>query len=89
MGVGLSCPWRGFRAFSPLMLPAGQTFERLLLVGIVAHFFIQIFYMVGGTLNLVPLTGITLPFLSLGGTSVLINLTEIGMALALMQRVSD
>jgi len=71
------------------MLPAAQVFERLLLVGITAHLFIQVFYMVGGTLNLVPLTGITLPFLSLGGTSVLVNLTEIGIALALMQRVSE
>ncbi len=69
-------------------LPAGQMFERLLLVGIAAHLFIQAFYMVGGTLNVVPLTGITLPFLSLGGTAVLVNLSEVGVALALMQRVS-
>lgn len=70
------------------LLPPGQIFERLLLVGVTAHLFIQVFYMVGGTLNLVPVTGITVPFLSLGGTSVLINLTEIGIALGLLQRVA-
>jgi cell division protein FtsW (lipid II flippase) len=69
------------------LLPEAQVFERLLLVGIVIHLFIQVFYMVGGTLNLVPVTGITIPFLSLGGTALLVNLTEIGIALALMQRV--
>jgi cell division protein FtsW (lipid II flippase) len=69
------------------LLPEAQVFERLLLVGIVIHLFIQVFYMVGGTLNLVPVTGITIPFLSLGGTALLVNMTEIGIALALMQRL--
>ncbi|MFM8321344.1 MAG: FtsW/RodA/SpoVE family cell cycle protein [Chloroflexota bacterium] len=68
-------------------LPAAQVFERLLLVGCVAHLFIQVFYMVGGTLNLVPVTGITVPFLSLGGTALLVNLVETGLALGLLQRV--
>lgn len=72
-----------------VLLPPGQLFERLLLVGVAAHLFIQVFYMVAGTLNVVPLTGITLPFLSLGGTALLVNLSEMGVALALMQRVAE
>jgi cell division protein FtsW len=56
-------------------------------VGIVIHLFIQVFYMAAGTLNLLPVTGITIPFLSQGGTALLMNMTEMGMALALMQRV--
>lgn len=69
------------------LLPEGQVFERLLLVGITIHLFIQVFYMVGGTLNLVPVTGITVPFMSLGGTALLVNMAEIGIVLALIQRV--
>lgn len=69
------------------LLPEAQVFERLLLVGIAVHLFIQVFYMVGGTLNLVPVTGITIPFMSLGGTALLVNLSEVGIVLALMQRV--
>ena len=44
-----------------LMLPAEQVFERLLVVGICLHFFVQVLIMVGGTLNLLPVTGVTIP----------------------------
>ncbi len=70
-----------------LMLPRAQTFERLLLIGIAIHFFTQVFIMIGGTLNLIPMTGVTLPFLSLGGSALMTNLAEIGIALGLAQRL--
>jgi cell division protein FtsW (lipid II flippase) len=70
-----------------LLLPAEQVFERLLLIGICIHLFIQVFIMVGGTLNLLPMTGVTIPFLSQGGMALLVNLTEIGLALSLSQRL--
>lgn len=70
-----------------IQIPRSQVFERLLLVGIGVHFFTQVFVMVGGTLNLVPLTGVTIPFLSQGGSALLINLFEIGLVLAILQRV--
>jgi cell division protein FtsW len=69
------------------MLPAGQVFERLLLVGIAGHLFAQVFVMVGGTVNLLPVTGVTVPFLSQGGMALLINLTEVGFVLTLSQRL--
>ncbi len=72
-----------------LLLPKAQVFERLLLTGIGVHFFAQAFIMAGGTFNLFPLTGVTLPFLSLGGMALLVNLFEIGMVLALAQRVQN
>jgi cell division protein FtsW (lipid II flippase) len=53
---------RIFRAV--IILPSGQIFERLLMVGIGAHLFTQVFVMAGGTLNLFPVTGVTVPFLS-------------------------
>ena len=69
------------------LLPLEQTFERLLLTGIAFHLFIQMLIMVGATVNLLPVTGITIPFLSQGGTAVLINLAEIGIALALARQL--
>ena len=70
-----------------LLLPRGQVFERLVLVGIGVHFFAQAFIMAGGTLDLIPLTGVTLPFLSQGGVALMVNLAEIGIVLALVMRV--
>ena len=70
-----------------LLLPAAQVFERLLLIGIGVHFFTQAFVMAGGTFNLFPLTGVTLPFLSLGGVSLMVNLIEVGLVLSIMQRI--
>ncbi len=67
-------------------LPRAQVFERLLVVGIGLHLFTQMFIMVGGTLNLLPLTGITVPFLSQGGVALLVNLLEIALVLTLAQR---
>jgi cell division protein FtsW (lipid II flippase) len=70
-----------------MMLPRGQVFERLLLIGIGIHLFTQVFVMVGGTLNVIPLTGVTIPFLSQGGAALMINLMEIGIVLAVAQRL--
>ena len=70
-----------------LLLPSEEVFERLLLTGICIHFFIQVFVMVGGTLNLLPLTGVTIPFLSQGGMALLVNLTEIGLVLSAVRRL--
>jgi cell division protein FtsW (lipid II flippase) len=70
-----------------VLLPREQTFERMLLTGIAFHLFIQMFIMVAGTLNLLPMTGITIPFLSLGGMALAINLAEVGIALALSRRL--
>ncbi len=70
-----------------LLLPSGQLFERLLVIGICIHFAVQVIIMVGGTLNLLPMTGVTIPFLSQGGMALLVNLTEIGLVLAIAQRL--
>jgi cell division protein FtsW (lipid II flippase) len=70
-----------------VLLPREQTFERMLLTGIALHLFIQVLIMVGGTLNLLPVTGVTIPFLSEGGVALAINLAEVGIALALARRL--
>jgi cell division protein FtsW (lipid II flippase) len=70
-----------------LLLPPGQVFERLLCIGIGFQLFSQVFIMVGGTLNLFPLTGLTVPFLSQGGAALLVYMLEVGILLAMVQRL--
>lgn len=61
-------------------------FLQLILVGVAGYFFVQIFINLGGVLGLIPITGVTLPFLSYGGSSVLASSIMIGLALAAIRR---
>ncbi|GGN93406.1 FtsW/RodA/SpoVE family cell cycle protein [Saccharibacillus kuerlensis] len=54
-----------------------------IIVGIVAMFMYQIFENIGMFMGLMPLTGVTLPFISYGGTSLLINMACIGVVLSI------
>ncbi|NJO84522.1 MAG: FtsW/RodA/SpoVE family cell cycle protein [Blastochloris sp.] len=56
-------------------------FEQLLAVGLTTILAMQTFIIIGGNLRLIPLTGITLPFISYGGSSVLMNFLIIGLLL--------
>jgi cell division protein FtsW (lipid II flippase) len=60
---------RGFR----IALLAQDGFSKLLAIGLTFGFALQTFIIVGGVLRIVPLTGITLPFVSYGGSSVVAN----------------
>jgi len=54
-----------------------------IITGIVAMFVFQIFQNIGMFLQILPLTGITLPFISYGGSSLIINMMSIGLALSI------
>jgi cell division protein FtsW (lipid II flippase) len=56
-------------------------FEQLMAVGLTTILAVQTFIIIGGNLRLIPLTGITLPFVSYGGSSVLMNFLIIGLLL--------
>jgi cell division protein FtsW (lipid II flippase) len=67
-------------------LVAQDGFSKLLAVGLVFGFALQTFIIVGGVLRLVPLTGITLPFVSYGGSSVLSNFVTLALLLLVSNR---
>ncbi|MBA2294417.1 MAG: FtsW/RodA/SpoVE family cell cycle protein [Actinobacteria bacterium] len=66
-------------------LIAHDGFSKLLAAGLAFGFALQTFIIVGGVLRLVPLTGITLPFVSYGGSSIVSNF----LMLALLMLVSN
>jgi cell division protein FtsW (lipid II flippase) len=73
--------YRGFR----VAVRARDDFSRLLSTGLISIFALQAFLIIGGVTKLIPLTGITLPFVSYGGSSIVANF----VLLALLLRLSD
>lgn len=60
---------------------APDTFGRLLAIGITASITVQAIINISAMIGLVPLTGVTLPFISSGGTSLVISFVQIGILL--------
>jgi cell division protein FtsW (lipid II flippase) len=83
-GVILICLLVAARGFKIAML-ATDGFSKLLAAGLTAVFALQVFVIVGGVTRVIPLTGVTLPFVSYGGSSILANF----VLLALLLIVSD
>jgi cell division protein FtsW (lipid II flippase) len=72
---------RGFKT----AIIAGDGFSKLLAAGLTAVFAIQAFVIIGGVTRVIPLTGVTLPFVSYGGSSIVANF----VLLALLLLISD
>jgi cell division protein FtsW (lipid II flippase) len=73
---------RGFK--TAVMAPDG--FSKLLAAGLTAVFALQAFVIIGGVTKVIPLTGVTLPFVSYGGSSVVANLILIALLLLVSDR---
>lgn len=56
-----------------------HAFYRLVIIGIASVFAIQTFIIIGGVIKLIPLTGITTPFMSAGGSSIVVSMGMIGL----------
>lgn len=64
---------------------AADLYGALLVVGIMAHISIQVVLNIAVVTNTIPNTGISLPFVSYGGTSILFLLSEMGLALSVVK----
>lgn len=60
---------------------APDNFSRLLTIGIISWIIIQTFINIGSMLNLLPMTGVPLPFISYGGSSLMVLLASVGIVL--------
>ena len=68
-------------------LNANDLFGSLICVGVFAHIAVQVILNIAVVTNAVPSTGVPLPFISYGGTSVSILLAEIGIVLSVSNQM--
>jgi cell division protein FtsW len=78
IGLFAAFAWRGFY----IATHSQDKFSSLLVMGIIAHVIIQVILNICVVTNTIPSTGISLPFFSYGGTSLIILLCEMGLVLA-------
>ncbi|NLE21639.1 MAG: FtsW/RodA/SpoVE family cell cycle protein, partial [Actinobacteria bacterium] len=76
--------WRGFR----IAVYATDGFSKLLAAGLATAFALQTFIIIGGVTRVIPLTGITLPFVSYGGSSITANLMLVALLLMVSNRTN-
>jgi rod shape determining protein RodA len=82
LGLYLLVLWRGLR----VVTVARDLFSAIVAGGIVIALLFQIFVNVGMTMGIAPITGIPLPFVSVGGSSLIANLAAMGVLLAIHAR---
>ncbi|MCL2002504.1 MAG: putative lipid II flippase FtsW [Oscillospiraceae bacterium] len=70
-----------------IALNARDTFGRLLVAGVTVRLAIQTFLNVAVVTNLIPVTGISMPFFSYGGSSLVIQMVEMGIVLAVSRQI--
>ena len=68
---------------------ASDEFDRLLAVGVMSMFVFQVFQSAGMTMGMMPVTGIPMPFVSYGGSSMLTSMIAIGLILGVYRRRFD
>ena len=66
---------------------APDMYSSLVVTGIFAHISLQVILNVCVVTNLIPTTGITLPFISYGGTSIIFLMIEMGIALGISRKI--
>jgi cell division protein FtsW (lipid II flippase) len=71
------------RGMRTAILQRGQPFQTLMAVGLSTLIAVQSLLIMGGVIRLLPLTGVTLPFVSYGGSSLLASFVMLGLLLRL------
>jgi len=84
LGLAAVVVFRGLR----IAALARDDFSALLAVGLSASLGLQTLIIIGGNTKLVPLTGITLPFVSYGGSSVVASFIMVGLLLSISHRTA-
>ncbi|HEY7792986.1 MAG TPA: rod shape-determining protein RodA [Gaiellaceae bacterium] len=82
LGLYLLVVWRGLRVITI----ARDAYGAIVAGGIVVAFLFQVFVNVGMTMGIAPVTGIPLPFVTVGGSSMASNLFAVGVLLAIHAR---
>lgn len=77
--------WRGYQ----IAMKAPDSFSRLVATGITTWFIWQAFVNIGAMLSMVPLTGVPLPFISFGGTALVMNLAAVGILLNISRQTTQ
>lgn len=75
--------WR----FMVIAMNAPDLYGSLIVVGVIAHIGIQVFINIAVVTNTIPPTGIPLPFISYGGTSLVFLLLEVGLVLSVSRQI--
>ncbi len=71
-----------YRCFK-IAITTTDSFDKAVCLGLTLMFAVQTFIIVGGVIKMIPLTGITLPFVSYGGTSIVVNFISLGIIQAI------
>lgn len=71
-----------YRCFK-ISIKTANSFDKALSFGLTVMFAMQTFIIVGGVTKMIPLTGITLPFVSYGGTSIVVSFASLGIIQAI------
>lgn len=74
--------WRGFKT----AMLSSDSFSKLMASGLISVFALQVFVIVGGVTRVIPLTGVTLPFISYGGASIVANFVLLALLLLVSNR---
>ena len=77
LGIYMLIIYRGFR----IAIMASDTFQQLLAAGLTSIFAVQTVIIIAGNMKFLPLTGLPLPFVSYGGSSIIANYIIIGILL--------